>query len=140
MTSLTLDPTARTADLEQQDDQNGSFEDDDIEHDQSITTEYQSVRREPSIKAYALYDFNGESIPDAKNLCYATFLGHGIDGCQYANAATISTGECVTILEDDQGDGWTRIEKINGSTGFVPSSYLRIDSQFLSTQFESNRF
>ena len=138
--SLTLDPAARTADQEQQDDQNGSFEDDDIEPDQSNTTEYQSLRREPSIKAYALYDFDGENIPAEKNLCYVTFVGHGIDGCQYANAATISTGECVTILEDDQGDGWTRIEKSNGSTGFVPSSYLRIDSQLLLTQFESNRF
>lgn len=136
VTSLILDPTARTADLEQQDDPNGSFEDDD----QSITTEYQSLPREPSTKAYALYDFNGENISDEKNLCYVTFLGHGIDGCQYANAATISTGECVTILEDDQGDGWTRIEKINGSTGFVPSSYLRLDSQLLSAPFESNRF
>jgi hypothetical protein len=138
---MTLDATARTADVGQQDDPNGSFEDDDIEHDQSMTTDYQSLHRDPSIKASVLYDFNGENIPDEKNLCHVTFIGHGIDGCQYANAVTISTGECVTVLEDDQGDGWARIEKINGSTGFVPSSYLRIDSQLLpSTPFESNRF
>ena len=52
-------------------------------------------------------------------------------------------GECVDILEDDHGDGWTRIQKLDGSAGFVPSSYLRIDSQMHSTTFdqiESGRF
>lgn len=59
------------------------------------------------------------------------------------NAALISAGECIDILEDDHGDGWTRIQKLDGSTGFVPSSYLRIDSQIFSTpsnQIESGRF
>ena len=59
------------------------------------------------------------------------------------NAASISVGECVDILEDDQGDGWTRIQKPDGSTGFVPSSYLRIDSQKLpqtSHPVDSGRF
>lgn len=71
------------------------------------------------------------------------FSGQGINGSQYVNATSISTGECVNILEDDHGDGWTRIKKLDGSTGFVPSSYLRLDSQVLSTSsypIESGRF
>ncbi|CAF5175950.1 unnamed protein product, partial [Rotaria sp. Silwood1] len=36
---------------------------------------------------------------------------HGLNGCQYVNAASIFVGEYVDILEDDQGDGWTRIQK-----------------------------
>ncbi len=59
------------------------------------------------------------------------------------NAAAIYVGECVDILEDDQGDGWTRIQKLDGSTGFVPSSYLRTDSQKLPIsphQIDSGRF
>jgi len=70
-------------------------------------------------------------------------LGQGINGSQYVNSASIYAGEWVDILEDDHGDGWTRIKKLNGSTGFVPSSYLRIDSQILlnsSDQIESGRF
>ncbi len=51
------------------------------------------------------------------------------------NSASIYNGECVNILEEDHGDGWTRIQKVDGSTGFVPSSYLRIDSQIESGRF-----
>lgn len=78
---------------------------------------------------------------------YFFYLGHGMNGSQYVNAASIYTGECVDILEDDHGDGWTRIKKLDGSTGFVPSSYLRIESQILppiasssSQEIESGRF
>lgn len=71
------------------------------------------------------------------------FSGHGSNGCQYVNAIAIHVGECIDILEDDQGDGWTRIQKRDGSTGFVPSSYLRIDSPKLpisSQKIDSGRF
>ncbi|CAF1562673.1 unnamed protein product, partial [Adineta ricciae] len=69
--------------------------------------------------------------------------GQGSNGCQYVNAASISVGECVDILEDDHGDGWTRIQKSDGSSGFVPSSYLRNDSEIPPTSsqpIESGRF
>jgi uncharacterized protein YgiM (DUF1202 family) len=51
------------------------------------------------------------------------------------NATSINSGECVDILDEDHGDGWTRIQKRDGSTGFVPSSYLRIDPQIESGRF-----
>lgn len=66
------------------------------------------------------------------------FLGNGMNGSQYVNAASIYAGECVDILEDDHGDGWTRIKKLDGSAGFVPSTYLRIDSQILPTSSSSS--
>jgi hypothetical protein len=69
--------------------------------------------------------------------------GQGVNGSQYVNSVAIYVGECVDILEDDQGDGWTRIQKLDSTTGFVPSSYLRIDSQKLPTsshQIDSGRF
>lgn len=65
--------------------------------------------------------------------------GQGTNGCQYVNAVTISAGECIDILEDDQGDGWTRIQKPDGSIGFVPSTYLRIESS-TSQKTDSGRF
>ena len=105
------------------DDLNGSFEDEDDEHSQPIDSSTRSV----VTKAYALYDFNGQSV----------------NGGEYVNAAAIFVGECVNIIEDDQGDGWTRIEKSDGTAGFVPSSYLRIESNSSlssSHPIESGRF
>lgn len=70
-------------------------------------------------------------------------IGHGNNGCQYVNSASINVGEYVEVLEDDRGDGWTRIKKSDGSAGFVPSSYIRIDTQLPSTsspKLESGRF
>ena len=33
-------------------------------------------------------------------------------------------GEIYEVLETDQGDGWTRVRKVNGEEGFVPTSYI----------------
>ncbi|CAF0972562.1 unnamed protein product [Rotaria sp. Silwood1] len=122
ITSMTINQTDTTT-L----DTNGSFEDEDNNVDQTESSYHEPLNQENYIKASAMYDFNG----------------HGINGCEYINAASISVGENVEILEDDHGDGWTRIKKSDGSAGFVPSSYIRIDSQILSTsptQIESGRF
>lgn len=32
--------------------------------------------------------------------------------------------EEMQILEQDQGDGWTRVRKADGTEGFVPTSYI----------------
>ncbi|CAF0920374.1 unnamed protein product [Adineta steineri] len=137
VTSITLHQNNMTAKISSDtitvDEHNGSFEDESIDDENSNAIDHSDSLYQPpnnggtTVKAYALYDFNG----------------HGNNGCQYVNAAAISVGECVEILEDDQGDGWTRIQKIDGITGFVPSSYLRIDSQKLPRtphQVDSGRF
>lgn len=67
-------------------------------------------------------------------------LGLGVDGCQYVNATSIRAGEYVFVLENDQGDGWTRIEKEDGASGFVPSSYIRLESTTVTLKLQSNRF
>jgi len=110
-------------------DQNGSFEDEEIDNEpcqpvDQMDSHYSIQSNEGIVgKASALYDFNGQ----------------GTNGCQYVNAVTISAGECIDILEDDQGDGWTRIQKPDGSIGFVPSTYLRIESS-TSQKTDSGRF
>ena len=44
--------------------------------------------------------------------------------------------EELWVIENDQGDGWTRVRRINISNldpmpeGFVPSSYVEILEQF----------
>ncbi|XP_025113522.1 formin-binding protein 1-like isoform X2 [Pomacea canaliculata] len=37
----------------------------------------------------------------------------------------MSENEEMQILEEDQGDGWTRVRKVDGTEGFVPSSYVQ---------------
>jgi thyroid hormone receptor interactor 10 len=37
----------------------------------------------------------------------------------------MSENEEMQILEEDQGDGWTRVRKSDGGEGFVPSSYIQ---------------
>jgi hypothetical protein len=34
-------------------------------------------------------------------------------------------GEEMFVLEQDQGDGWTRVRKHDNSEGFVPTSYIQ---------------
>jgi len=43
------------------------------------------------------------------------------------NEGSVSMGENeeMSVLEQDQGDGWTRVRKVNGEEGFVPTSYVQ---------------
>lgn len=38
---------------------------------------------------------------------------------------SMEENEEMVVLEQDQGDGWTRVRKANGLDGFVPSSYIQ---------------
>ena len=42
------------------------------------------------------------------------------------NEGSVPMGENeeMHILEQDQGDGWTRVRKADSSEGFVPTSYI----------------
>ena len=42
------------------------------------------------------------------------------------NEGSVPMGENeeMQILEQDQGDGWTRVRKNDGAEGFVPTSYI----------------
>ena len=37
----------------------------------------------------------------------------------------MTENEEMFVLEQDQGDGWTRVRKKDGSEGFVPTSYVQ---------------
>ena len=38
----------------------------------------------------------------------------------------MSENEEMYVLEQDQGDGWTRVRREDGSEGFVPTSYVTV--------------
>lgn len=53
-----------------------------------------------------------------------TFAGH--------NEGTISVaeGELLYVIEEDKGDGWTRVRRNEDEEGYVPTSYVEV---FLET-------
>ncbi|XP_055060033.2 thyroid hormone receptor interactor 10b isoform X2 [Misgurnus anguillicaudatus] len=51
----------------------------------------------------ALYDFNGDS----------------------EGSVCIQMGEQLSLMMEDQGDGWAKVQRSNGDVGYVPSSYIK---------------
>lgn len=45
-----------------------------------------------------------------------------------ASEGTISMqeGEVLSVIEEDKGDGWTRVRRNNGDEGYIPTSYVSI--------------
>uniref|UniRef100_A0A6Q2YM79 Thyroid hormone receptor interactor 10a n=1 Tax=Esox lucius TaxID=8010 RepID=A0A6Q2YM79_ESOLU len=35
-------------------------------------------------------------------------------------------GEVLSVVEEDKGDGWTRVRRANGDEGYIPTSYVSI--------------
>ncbi|XP_048051041.1 thyroid hormone receptor interactor 10b isoform X2 [Megalobrama amblycephala] len=52
----------------------------------------------------ALYDFDGSS----------------------EGAVSMQVGEQLSLMDEDQGDGWVRVQRANGDVGYVPASYIKI--------------
>ncbi|XP_029913364.1 cdc42-interacting protein 4 homolog isoform X6 [Myripristis murdjan] len=83
-----------------------------------------------------------ESTPDASQAIYAEFdddfeeeeLTAPIGKCTAmynfpgASEGTISMqeGEVLAVVEEDKGDGWTRVRRNNGDEGYIPTSYVTI--------------
>lgn len=46
-----------------------------------------------------------------------------------ASEGTISMqeGEVLAVVEEDKGDGWTRVRRNNGDEGYIPTSYVTIN-------------
>lgn len=38
----------------------------------------------------------------------------------------MSEGEDLSLMEEDKGDGWTRVRRKQGGEGYVPTSYLQV--------------
>ena len=35
-------------------------------------------------------------------------------------------GEVLSVVEEDKGDGWTRVRRSNGDEGYIPTSYVSL--------------
>ncbi|XP_043115758.1 cdc42-interacting protein 4 homolog isoform X2 [Puntigrus tetrazona] len=41
-------------------------------------------------------------------------------------AVSMHVGEQLSLMQEDQGDGWVRVQRANGDLGYVPASYIQI--------------
>ncbi|XP_022322096.2 formin-binding protein 1-like isoform X12 [Crassostrea virginica] len=65
-------------------------------------------------------DFDEEGFP-VIGTCRALYIYEaGNEG-----SVAMTEGEEMFVLEQDQGDGWTRVRKHDNSEGFVPTSYIQ---------------
>ncbi|XP_069460521.1 cdc42-interacting protein 4 isoform X3 [Ambystoma mexicanum] len=67
-------------------------------------------------------DFEDDA-PSPIGMCTAAYP---FDGSSEGTIA-MTEGEELSLMEEDKGDGWTRVRKLKGGEGYVPTSYLRIN-------------
>ncbi|XP_061838049.1 cdc42-interacting protein 4 homolog [Nerophis lumbriciformis] len=67
-------------------------------------------------------DFEDEEVAPPIGKCTAMYSFPG------ASEGTISMkeGEVLAVVEEDKGDGWTRVRRSNGNEGYIPTSYVTI--------------
>ncbi|XP_045888289.1 cdc42-interacting protein 4 homolog isoform X3 [Micropterus dolomieu] len=79
---------------------------------------------DPSQAIYAEFDddFEDEELTAPIGKCTAMYNFPG------ASEGTISMqeGEVLAVVEEDKGDGWTRVRRSNGDEGYIPTSYVTI--------------
>ncbi|XP_032392828.1 cdc42-interacting protein 4 homolog isoform X4 [Etheostoma spectabile] len=82
---------------------------------------------DPSQAIYAEFDddFEDEELTAPIGKCTAMYSFPG------ASEGTISMqeGEVLAVVEEDKGDGWTRVRRNNGDEGYIPTSYVTISIQ-----------
>uniref|UniRef100_A0A8C1EJC2 Thyroid hormone receptor interactor 10a n=1 Tax=Cyprinus carpio carpio TaxID=630221 RepID=A0A8C1EJC2_CYPCA len=82
---------------------------DDTDSSQAIYTEFDDDFEEEEVAApigqcTALYNFPGSS----------------------EGTISMQEGEVLSVVEEDKGDGWTRVRRNNGDEGYIPTSYATI--------------
>ncbi|XP_006983499.1 formin-binding protein 1 isoform X21 [Peromyscus maniculatus bairdii] len=86
-------------------------------------TEEQSQESELKVLATDFDDeFDDEEPLPAIGTCKALYTFEG------QNEGTISVveGEMLSVIEEDKGDGWTRIRRSEDEEGYVPTSYVEV--------------
>lgn len=82
---------------------------DETDNSQAIYTEFDDEFEEEDLAApigqcTALYNFPGSS----------------------EGTISMQEGEVLSVVEEDKGDGWTRVRRNNGDEGYIPTSYATI--------------
>uniref|UniRef100_A0A8C1EHU3 Thyroid hormone receptor interactor 10a n=1 Tax=Cyprinus carpio carpio TaxID=630221 RepID=A0A8C1EHU3_CYPCA len=88
---------------------------DDTDSSQAIYTEFDDDFEEEEVAApigqcTALYNFPGSS----------------------EGTISMQEGEVLSVVEEDKGDGWTRVRRNNGDEGYIPTSYCLCNKQSIT--------
>lgn len=59
--------------------------------------------------------------PDAAVLIVSSLFPGASEG-----TIAMQEGEELAVVEEDKGDGWTRVRRSNGDEGYIPTSYVTI--------------
>ncbi|XP_062063362.1 formin-binding protein 1 isoform X3 [Lepus europaeus] len=86
-------------------------------------TEEQSQESEVKVLAPDFDDeFDDEEPLPAIGTCKALYTFEG----QNEGTISVAEGETLYVIEEDKGDGWTRIRRSEDEEGYVPTSYVQV--------------
>ncbi|XP_034449361.1 cdc42-interacting protein 4 homolog isoform X4 [Hippoglossus hippoglossus] len=79
---------------------------------------------DPSQAIYAEFDddFEDDELTAAIGNCTAMYNFPGAS----EGTISMSEGEVLAVVEEDKGDGWTRVRRNNGDEGYIPTSYVTL--------------
>lgn len=85
-------------------------------------TEEQSSELQPKVPAEPEFDeFEDDMLPTI-GTCKALYPFEG----QNEGTLALAEGEVLFVIEEDKGDGWTRVRRNEEEEGYVPSSYVEV--------------
>ncbi|KAM6244008.1 formin-binding protein 1 isoform 7-T7 [Porphyrio hochstetteri] len=86
-------------------------------------TEEQSQETEMKVPATEFDDeFDDEEPLPTIGTCKALYTFEG----QNEGTISVAEGEMLYVIEEDKGDGWTRIRRNEDEEGYVPTSYVEV--------------
>ncbi|XP_048414544.1 formin-binding protein 1 isoform X7 [Stegostoma tigrinum] len=87
-------------------------------------TEEQNQDPELKVAAQCEFDdeFDDEDVLAAIGTCKAMYPFEG----QNEGTIAMAEGETLSVIEEDKGDGWTRVRRNDDEEGYVPTSYVEV--------------
>ncbi|XP_072344760.1 formin-binding protein 1 isoform X6 [Scyliorhinus torazame] len=87
-------------------------------------TEEQNQDPQLKVAAQSEFDdeFDDEEILAAIGTCKAVYSFEG----QNEGTIAMAEGETLRVIEEDKGDGWTRVRRSEDEEGYVPTSYVEV--------------
>ncbi|XP_063066966.1 formin-binding protein 1 isoform X14 [Engraulis encrasicolus] len=109
---------------------NNCAQDRESSPDGSYTEEPSSEPGQPPVKpADPEFDdeFEEEEVLPTIGTCKALYPFEGIaNTCTNEGTISITEGELLYVIEEDKGDGWTRVRRNEEQEGYVPTSYVEV--------------
>uniref|UniRef100_UPI00398F84D7 cdc42-interacting protein 4-like isoform X2 n=1 Tax=Pristiophorus japonicus TaxID=55135 RepID=UPI00398F84D7 len=89
------------------------------------TTYSDDSGQEPLPQPPALSEFDDFDTDDLVHPIGSSTALYPFDGNSEGTIA-MAEGEVLHLIEEDKGDGWTRVRRSDGEEGYVPTSYVKI--------------